>query len=98
TSTYTLSLHDALPIWACCSSSESLLDKFWPACQRSARVFALSTGQFKSKLISLTSRLVFPCSNWPPRASSLLRSSSSTVNNSLRSEEHTSELQSLAYL
>src|SRR2546425_4970799 len=84
TEIYTLSLHDALPI--CCfvgrSSSKTHIDQVALILHR--RVYALGDRKIGSSFRSLPEYTVAPqiC----------------TRSHSTRSEEHTSELQSLAYL
>src|SRR5205823_14766216 len=83
TATYTLSLHDALPI---SSSSNSLRARFGPS--PGNRVISTSPG---GKLaLSLTAAGIAP--------SAESASTFSWIVAPTRSEEHTSELQSLAYL
>src|SRR2546425_11723967 len=71
TEIYTLSLHDALPIW-----NSSTCSWRWPRAIRMRRSTCAICSPARSSAASVTSRR----------------------SNGSRSEEHTSELQSLAYL
>src|SRR5205823_7046020 len=98
TETYTLSLHDALPIW----EEEGFNNGPFSRCGRAYRRQVFTTAELLKPLRSASS-LIFVAR----RSSTLivmrcfidfLDHPDGCFNHSPRSEEHTSELQSLAYL
>src|SRR5205823_7423915 len=84
---YTLSLHDALPI---CSSNNTAQPR--SSATRLKAFAAASSDETKSPVRTRSSSTAFDIEIRRPTAQSLAQASTT------RSEEHTSELQSLAYL
>src|SRR5205823_8420028 len=91
---YTLSLHDALPI-----SFQDLVFCFTAASTAARKAVGFSeVGGTDSSLMKMVGVFRTPRASPRFRSSSTLAFTCSPLTSFLRSEEHTSELQSLAYL